>query len=113
MASAADIESSLEMREILQLEVQTLTKDEETLDNEKAALRLKKDEMNEKIESQKSQLISGTRRLKTLHVQRLQAEYATQDYNDEMDLITKSFDAKVRSHLDAVGRQKFVGSIIK
>ena len=53
MASAADIESSLEMREILQLEVQTLTKDEETLDNEKAALRLKKDEMNEKIESQK------------------------------------------------------------
>jgi len=94
MASTADIESSLEMREILQLEVQTLTKDEEALDKDISDLRVKKMELDDRIESQKSQLISGTRRLKSLNAQRLQAEYATQDANEQMDQITKSFDAK-------------------
>jgi len=102
MASAADIESSLEMREILQLEVQTLTKDEAALDEEIAALKSKNKEMDEKIEEQKSQLISGTRRLKNLNAQRLQAEYASLDSNDQMDAIVKSFDAKalVYGHLE-------------
>ena len=53
MASTADIESSLEMREILQLEVQTLTKDEEALDKDISDLRVKKMELDDRIESQK------------------------------------------------------------
>jgi len=94
MASSSDIESSLEMREILQHEVQSLSKEEESLDKEITALILKEKELTQTIETQKSRLISGTRRLKALNCQRLQAEYATQDTNDEIDQIYKSFEAK-------------------
>ena len=49
----ADIESSLEVCEILHLEVQTLSKDAATLDEEISALGRKKVELEETIEGYK------------------------------------------------------------
>ena len=49
----ADIESSLEVCEILNLEVQTLSKDAATLDEEISALGRKKAELEETIEGYK------------------------------------------------------------
>ena len=57
MASSSDIESSLEMREILQHEVQTLSKEEESLDKEITALILKEKELTQTIETQKVRLL--------------------------------------------------------
>ena len=50
---STDIETSLEVREILMLEVKTLSKDADILDVEIGDLRLKKEELEERIETQK------------------------------------------------------------
>ena len=50
---STDIETSLEVREILMLEVKTLSKDADILDVEIGDLRLKKEELEERIENQK------------------------------------------------------------
>ena len=43
----------------------------------------------------KHRLVSGTRHLKNLNLQRIQAEYETQDIQDHMDQAVKTFDARV------------------
>jgi len=91
---SGDIETSLEVREILMLEVQTLSKDTDALDVEIVDLRRKKEELEERIETQKHRLVSGTRHLKNLNLQRLQAEYETQDIQDQMDQTAKTFDSR-------------------
>ena len=50
---STDIETSLEVREILMVEVKTLSKDADILDVEIGDLRLKKEELEERIETQK------------------------------------------------------------
>lgn len=51
----SDIDTSLEIREILLLEVQTLSKEADALDQEIADLRRKKENLEETVDAQKVQ----------------------------------------------------------
>merc|ERR1712168_128813 len=51
-------------------------------------------ELEQTIEDKKNQLLSGARHLKSLNIQRLQSEYTSQNYKDEINQLVKSFDSK-------------------
>lgn len=94
MTTLPDIEASLEVCEILNVELQTLSKDADALDGEIAGLHAREVELEQTIEEKKNQLLSGARHLKSLNIQRLQSEYTSKNYKDEISQLVKSFDTK-------------------